>query len=335
MGGRLIDIARKVGVSEATVSRVLNDKPGVSQEVRDAVLTAVDVLGYERPARLRMERGRLVGLVLPELVNPIFPAFAEVIGGALVQQGFTPVLCTRSAGGVSEAEYVDLLIEQQVSGVIFVGGLCSEEAADHGHYLRLHRLGMPVVLINAAVDTVPFPRVTCDDALAMRCAMKHLSSLGHTRIGLLLGPIDHVPSNLKLAGARAMAAEQGWDWNPELVVHSQYSVEAAQAATVGLLAGGVTAIACASDMMALGAIRAARRAGLRVPEDISVVGYDDSVLMNSTSPALTTLRQPIETMGASAVDLLARAIVSGAEQVRELLFEPALVVRDSTAMIAS
>jgi DNA-binding LacI/PurR family transcriptional regulator len=194
---------------------------------------------------------------------------------------------------------------------------------------------MPVVLINAAVDTVPFPRVACDDALAMRYAVKHLSSLGHTKIGLLLGPTDHVPSNLKLVGARELAAEQGWSWNPQWVVHSQYSVEAAQASTAALLASGVTAIACASDMMALGAIRAARKAGLRVPEDISVVGYDDSVLMNSTSPALTTLRQPIEAMGATAVDLLVRAIVSGPDQVSELLFEPALVVRDSTAMIAS
>ncbi|MDR2974505.1 MAG: LacI family DNA-binding transcriptional regulator, partial [Propionibacteriaceae bacterium] len=101
MAGRLTDVARKVGVSEATVSRVLNDKPGVSQTTRDAVLTALDVLGYERPTKLRGDRAKLVGLVLPELANPIFPEFAEVIGGALAQQKFTPVLCTRSAGGIT------------------------------------------------------------------------------------------------------------------------------------------------------------------------------------------------------------------------------------------
>src|SRR5579863_10774582 len=103
---RLAEVAQKVGVSEATVSRVLNGKAGVSASTRDAVLTALDVLGYERPTQLRGERARLVGLVLPELQNPIFPALAEVVGGGLAQRGLTPVLCTSSAGGMSEAEYV-------------------------------------------------------------------------------------------------------------------------------------------------------------------------------------------------------------------------------------
>src|SRR5690242_20929337 len=116
---RLADVAKKVGVSEATVSRVLNGKTGVSDSTREAVLTALDVLGYERPTQLRGERARLVGLVLPELQNPIFPAFADAVGGALAQQGFTPVLCTRTAGGITEAQYVDLLLEQHVSGVLF------------------------------------------------------------------------------------------------------------------------------------------------------------------------------------------------------------------------
>src|SRR6187549_3494242 len=96
---RLAEVAQKVGVSEATVSRVLNGKAGVSDATREAVLTALDVLGYERPTQLRGERARLVGLVLPELQNPIFPAFADAIGGALAQHGFTPVLCTRTVGG--------------------------------------------------------------------------------------------------------------------------------------------------------------------------------------------------------------------------------------------
>src|SRR3954468_13222105 len=115
MARRLAEVASKVGVSEATVSRVLNGKPGVSDATRAAVLTALDVLGYERPTQLRGERARLVGLVLPELGNPLFPAVAEVVGGALAQQGFTPVLRTRTAGWLSEADYIEMLIDQQVS----------------------------------------------------------------------------------------------------------------------------------------------------------------------------------------------------------------------------
>lgn len=107
---RLAEVAKKVGVSEATVSRVLNGKPGVSDSTREAVLTALDVLGYERPSKLRGQRARMIGLVVPEVQNPIFPALAEVIGANLAQRGFTPVLCTRTAGGLSEANYVDMLL---------------------------------------------------------------------------------------------------------------------------------------------------------------------------------------------------------------------------------
>src|SRR2546423_6184356 len=143
MTRRLAEVAQYVGVSEATVSRVLNGKPGISDATRAAVLTALDVLGYERPSKLRGQRARLVGLVLPELQNPIFPAFAEVVAGALAQRGFTPVLCTRTEEGVSEVEYVDMLLEQQVSGVIFAGGLYAQAAADHEHYRRTRGRGPP------------------------------------------------------------------------------------------------------------------------------------------------------------------------------------------------
>jgi len=331
MGGRLSVVADKVGVSEATVSRVLNGRPGVSEATRNAVLTALDVLGYERPTKLRGDRNRLVGLVLPELGNPIFPAFAEVIGGALAQQRFTPVLCTRSAGGITESEYVDLLLDQQVSGVIFVGGLFSERAADHSHYDRLHSLGLPVVLVNAAIESMPFAKVACDDALAMEQALGHLYSLGHERVGVLLGPADHVPSQLKLDAARKYWQRNHHKVDPRLIVHSQYSLEAGQASCAQLLEAGATGIACASDMLALGAIRAARRAGLKVPEQVSVVGYDDSALMNSTEPALTTVRQPIEPMGRAAVEILSQLITGSGSTSPALLFEPELVVRASTA----
>ncbi len=196
---RLAEVAKKVGVSEATVSRVLNGKAGVSESTRESVLTALDVLGYERPTQLRGERARLIGLVLPELQNPIFPALAEVIGGNLAQRGFTPVLCTRTAGGLSEADYVDMLLDQHASGVVFAGGHFAELAAPHDHYRLLHSRGIPVVLINAAIENLDFPCVATDDVTAAGQSFRHLASLGHERIGLILGPEDHMPSRRKLA----------------------------------------------------------------------------------------------------------------------------------------
>jgi len=331
MSRRLAEVAKQVGVSEATVSRVLNEKPGVSEATRQAVLTALDVLGYERPSKLRGERARLVGLFLPELQNPIFPAFGEVVGGGLAQNGYTPVLCTQTVGGISEADNVELLLQQHVSGVVFVGGQYTQQDAPHDHYRRLAELRLPTVLVNAPVSELSFATVSTDDAVAIELAWNHLVQLGHRRIGIVLGPADHIPSQRKLAGARRIAQATGVPLPDAQVVNSHYSLEAGQAATARLLGSGVTAVICASDPLALGAIRAVRRAGKNVPNDVSVVGFDDSALMNSIDPPLTTVRQPIEPMGRMVIELLVAQLSGTAAPPEEYLFEPELVVRGSTA----
>ena len=329
---RLAEVAAKVGVSEATVSRVLNGKTGVSETTRSAVLTALDVLGYERPTQLRGERARLVGLVLPELQNPIFPAFADVAGNALAQRGFTPVLCTRTAGGVSEADYLELLLEQHVSGIVFAGGQYAQADGTHEHYRQMIRRKLPAVLINAAVDDIGYPRVSCDDAVAIEQVFAHLTSLGHRCVGAVLGPTDHVPSRRKLDALSACAEQAGVDLVAE---HAMFSLEGGQAVATRLLQRGVTAMVCSSDPLALGAIRAVRRRGLQVPKDVSIVGYDDSAFMTCTDPPLTTVRQPIEAMGRAAVELLASQIAGKPVVDEELLFEPELVVRSSTGPVDS
>jgi DNA-binding LacI/PurR family transcriptional regulator len=314
---------------------VLNGKPGISESTRATVLTALDVMGYERPTQLRGDRARLVGLVLPELQNPIFPALAEVVGGALAQRGFTPVLCTRTTGGLSEADYVAMLLERQVSGVVFAGGQYAEADAPHEHYAQLLDVRLPVVLVNAAAEHLDFPRASTDDAVAMEQAFGHLASLGHERIGLILGPADHVPSRRKFTAYEGALERAGLRWDPALVERTMFSLEGGQAAATRLVKHGVTGIICASDPLALGAIRAVRRAGLDVPGDVSVVGFDDSAFMNCTDPPLTTVRQPIEAMGRAAVMMLVSQIDGAAVTAEELLFEPELVVRGSTARISA
>jgi DNA-binding LacI/PurR family transcriptional regulator len=333
MTRRLAEVARYVGVSEATVSRVLNGKPGISDNTRQAVLTALDVLGYDRPAKLRGERARLVGLILPELQNPIFPAFAEVAAGDLAKRGFTPVLCTRTANGVSESDYVDMLLDQHVSGVLFSGGLYAQAEADHEHYRRLKERGLPAVLVNAAVEGIGFPGVSVDDKHAVEQAYAHLASLGHDRIGLILGPRDHMPSARKLAGYTAAVGARGRGVDEGFVERTLFSMEGGHAAGSRLVGRGATALICASDVHALGAIRAVRRLGQSVPGDVSVVGFDDSVFMSCIDPPLTTVRQPIEAMGQAAVALLVGQIVGQTPPTEELMFEPELVVRRSTGPV--
>ncbi|ABP53279.1 LacI family DNA-binding transcriptional regulator [Salinispora tropica] len=335
MRARLSDIAQQAEVSEATVSRVLNDRPGVAPETRQAVLTALDVLGYERPARLRKRCAGLVGLVVPELDNPIFPAFAQIIESALAPTGFTPVLCTQTPGGIREDEYVEMLLDRQVSGIVFVSGLHADTTADHDRYRALIARPLPVVMVNGYAPNLRAPFISCDDREAAELAVTHLVALGHRRIGLITGPDRFVPVQRKVAGYKA-AMRYRTDVSDaelaELTELSLFGVEGGEAAATRLLDRGVTGLVCGSDPMALGAIRAARQRGLTVPRDISVVGYDDSPLMAFTDPPLTTVRQPVAAMAIAAVRALVDEINGHAAPHSEYLFRPELVVRGSTAV---
>jgi LacI family repressor for deo operon, udp, cdd, tsx, nupC, and nupG len=336
MRTRLSDIATQAGVSEATVSRVLNDKPGVSVDTRQSVLTALDVLGYERPARLRKKSAGLVGLLVPELDNPIFPAFAQVIESVLAQEGYTSVLCTQTPGGVTEDEYVEMLLDRQVSGIAFVSGVHADTAADHERYRRLVARKLPIVLINGYVKGIEAPFVSCDDRAASEMAVSHLASLGHRRIGLISGPERFVPVQRKLIGFRSTMTRLLGTTEKELadlvaLSVSLFGVEGGAAAAGRLLDQGITGIVCGSDLMALGAIREARSRGLRVPADVSVVGFDDSPLIAFTDPPLTTIRQPVISMAVSAVRALVDEINGHPAPHSEYIFRPELVMRGSTA----
>jgi DNA-binding LacI/PurR family transcriptional regulator len=189
---------------------------------------------------------------------------------------------------------------------------------------------VPAVLVNAAVEQIGFPAVSTDDAVAVEQAFGHLHTLGHEEIGIVLGPEDHMPSRRKLDTFTAMAKAAGIEKRVH-VERAMFSIEGGQAAGSRLLQRGVTAVVCASDPLALGVIRAVRRAKREVPRDVSVVGFDDSAFMNCTDPPLTTVRQPIDAMGRAVVTLLANQIEGAAASDEELLFEPELVVRSSTA----
>jgi LacI family transcriptional regulator, repressor for deo operon, udp, cdd, tsx, nupC, and nupG len=323
---RLADIAAQAGVSEATVSRVLNGRAGVSAATGQAVLTALDVLGYERPLRLRQRSAGLVGLVVPELDNPIFPAFAQVIETGCAQHGYTPVLCTQTPGGVSEDEYVEMLLDRGVSGIVFVSGLHSDVHTDVARYQKLTGRRLPIVFVNGYVEAVSAPFVSNDDTVAIELAVGHLSSLGHRRIGFACGPDRYTPVRRKLAAFRS-AVGAGAD---DFVEISLFSVEGGQAAAVRLLDKGVTGIVCGSDLMALGAVLAVRQRGLSVPQDVSVVGYDDSPLIAFTDPPLTTVRQPVHAMGMAAVRALIDEINGQGAPHAEYVFRPELIVRGST-----
>jgi alanine racemase len=335
---RLAEIAERAGVSIATVSRVLNDKPGVHDRTRQAVLTAVDVLGYDRPSRLRPRMTGLVGLIVPELENPIFPRFAQLVETTLARSGYTPLLCTQSPGGIHEDDYVETLLARGVSGIIFVSGLHANTRTDPQRYHRLHALGMPMVLVNGYVEGLDVPFVSADDELASDLAVAHLAHMGHTRIGLATGQRRYFPVVRRMQGFRdAMRRHVDPDLDDEalddLVETTYFTIEGGSMAAHALLDRGVTAVVCGSDLMALGVIRAARQRGLEVPAGLSVVGSDDSLLVAFTDPPLTTVRQPVQAMADATARALLDQIEGMAPPSTELLFAPELVVRGSTARV--
>lgn len=325
----LAHIAQQAGVSTATVSRVLNGKSNVAEATRRQVLVALDVLGYERPETLHQTSRGLVGLIVPELSNPIFPMFAQEIEQLLASTGHTPLLCTQTPGGTSEDEYIEMLVDRGVAGMIFVSGRHADSSSDVTRYQRLRERGVPLVTINGNAAQIKVPGFTTDDRAAARIAVEYLISLGHRRIGMAIGPTRMVPAERKVAGyTEAMGRLAPGE--PLRVIETLYTYEGGVACAAELIEQGCTAAVCGSDVMALGVIQGVRAAGLAVPENMSVIGYDDSPLIPMTNPPLTTVRQPVAAIARAAVSTLLAGINGEHTPDAEILFTPDLVVRGST-----
>lgn len=329
VAARLNDIAAYAGVSVATASRVLNGRPGVAEVTRRNVMTAVDVLGYERPPSLQSRRLGLIGVVIAELDNPIFPLFAQAIERALPSFGYNALLCTRQLGGPAERATIELLQEHGVAGIVFVSGRHSDTLADHAHYYELRDQGVPLAFINGHIPDLDATFVATDDLAGMDLAVRHLLELGHRHIGLATGSTRYVPSTRKLAAFRqAMHRHRTDAVTAENI--GDYSIEGGHAAATDLITRGCTAIIAASDMIALGIIRGVRALNLDVPRDISVIGCDGSPIMSFTDPPLTSLKQPVEQLAGATVRSLIAEIEGTPRPRNELLFQPELILRGST-----
>lgn len=320
---RLSDLAAAVGVSTATVSRVLNDKPGVAHSTRSAVLAAARAAGRHADED-RGEDDGLITVIIPELDNPGFARFATELSLLLSAAGRNMMLLTTGPGAHTEVQHLEAMRNLPVAGLIFVSGTLADSLVPHEHYQRLTRAGLPVVAINAYDPDVTGSFFSCSDAEAVALSVSHLRSLGHERIGLAVGQQRYQPA------ARKQAAFLGYGFDESSVVSTTFSVEGGHAAAARLLDAGHSALICGSDVMALGAIREARSRGLDVPSDVSIVGYDDSPLMAFTAPALTTLRQPVSAMCQAAVRALLGGLTGQPAEPSEMLFHPELIIRNST-----
>jgi DNA-binding LacI/PurR family transcriptional regulator len=329
----LRDVAREAGVSVATASRVVSGLDNVRSETRERVERAMRELLYVPPGR-RAATG-VIGLLLPDFENPIFPALAQAMENRATAAGFASILCSTASAAYREVDYVHMLLDRKVDGMIFISCEMTNMSGEHDHYARLVDEGARIVFVNGALNALNVPSVGVDEGIAGELATQHLIDLGHRRIGYVAGPDYYLPTRQKAAGRESALRGAGLDADG-LVAHGEFSVEGGREALRELLARAQrpTGVICSSDLMAVGVLQEAAAQGLRVPEDLSVVGFDGIDATRWTNPPLTTVKQPIEEIAETAVNALKSLIEDPRKPLPDFSFRPRLAVRGSTARAA-
>ncbi|WP_392543565.1 LacI family DNA-binding transcriptional regulator [Oryzobacter telluris] len=326
-------MARRAGVGRGTASRVVNGSPHVSESARAAVLRAVDELGYvpNRAARsLVTRRTDTVALVVSEDGDRLFgdPYFAAAVRGIGERLGSTPVqLLLMMAGRPRErARVLDYLTDRHADGALLLSLHADDDLPD-----VLEARGVPTVCAGRPAQRRPACVVDAANHEGGRAAVAHLVERGRRAVAVITGPQDMSSGVDRLAGAREAWSAAGLDPADLRVVEGDYSERSGEAAMRGLLAAGPPpdGVFAASDLMATGALRVLRGAGLRVPLDVSLVGFDDAPVCRHTDPELSTVRQPVEEMGAVMADLLL-ARIAGQVVAAETVLPTTLVVRGSS-----
>jgi DNA-binding LacI/PurR family transcriptional regulator len=327
----LRDVAEQAGVSLATASRVVSGLDNVRFETRERVERAMRELLYVPPGR-RPATG-MIGLLVPSLENPIFPALAQAMEERATEAGFASILCNTTAAAFREVDYVHMLLDRGADGMIFISCEMTNMSGDHDHYGRLVEEGARLVFVNGALNTLNVPSVGVDERTAGELATQHLIDLGHERIGYVAGPDHYLPTRQKAAGRRSALRAAGLD--PDgLVAHGEdFSIEGGRSAVRELLARAEppTGVICSSDLMAIGALHEAAEQRLRVPENVSIVGFDGIDATAWTNPALTTVEQPIEEIAETAVNSLRTLMDDPGKPLPDSFFRPRLRHRASTA----
>jgi DNA-binding LacI/PurR family transcriptional regulator len=327
-------VAQRAGVSLATASRVINGGDQVRHETRERVERAMRELLYIPPGRPGVSGA--IGLFVPDLANPIFPLLAAAMEKHATSVGLSTILCNTTGSPTRETEYVHMLLERQVAGMIFISSELGDLRADHSHYRRLLAAGARLVFVNGANDDLAVAAVGVDERAAGHLATQHLIDLGHRRIAFVAGPDHYLPTLLKAAGRENALRAAGID-PAGLVEHSNFSVDGGRSSARSLLArdNPPTGVICSNDLMAIGVMQEAEKVGLHIPDDVSVVGFDGIPAATWTKPALTTIEQPVEKIAETAITVLRTLIADPERELPQFLFRPTLQVRGSTAAARS
>jgi LacI family transcriptional regulator len=327
----LQNVADAAGVHRSTASRALNPDTAhlVADEVVERIRAHARRLGYRRDAMaagLRTKRSRLVGVVVPDIANPVFGPILSAIEIALRANGFSALVVNAGADPQEQIGIVESLVGRRVEGLVLATARQDDPVVTY-----CLAAGVPTVLVNRAEADRRASAVVSDDVLGLRLAVQHLIGLGHRRIGHLAGPPHLSTGALRRRGYEEAMRIAGLEREILVEAAAAYTRPAGRAAAESLLdRGGVTAIAAANDLLALGAYEALAARGLACPQDVSIVGHNDMPLVDMVAPPLTTIRIGLKQMGDETARLLLEQMRGRPETVTRIV-EPQLVVRGSTA----
>ena len=327
----LTDVARKAGVSIATVSRVINDSDKVTKQTRDKIQRIMTELGYvpNRVARrLRQKGGRrhLLGLILPDIQNPFNAEIARGIEDVAYANQFAVLLCNSDEDLEKESFYIDVMRAESVDGVILPPIQESDAAV-----LKLIERGMPVVVVDRALKSTDVDTVEIDNFLGAYEAVQHLIKIGHKRIAFIGGPVNISTSRERRRGYQEAHQNANIPVDPSLMLAGNYKQDSGRELTNKLLelSSPPTALFVTNGPMAMGALEVVHRRNLTVPGDLAIIGFDDLPWAEALDPPLTVVRQPAYEVGKAAAEMLLNRLGNPYLPVARLRLRPQLILRKS------
>ena len=336
MGVTIKDIANEAGVSATTVSRVLNNKPDVSDQTKQRIEQVIDELNYNPNGIARglvLNKTHTLGLVIPDISNPFFPEVAKGIEDKAKKLGYSVIFCNTDNHNQGEKEAIELMKSKQVDGMIVSLAINEQNKQE---LAELAEENFPIIQIDRKIPKSGFPAVVIDNQTAAYQAVSHLINLGHEKIAHISGDLAVKTAQDRLAGFKEAIKSARIDLLEKWIKTGDYSRDSGYQQMKDLLNldDQPTAVFIANDLMALGAYEAIFEAGLKIPEDISIVGYDDIEVASVIRPSLTTISQPEYQLGVTAAELLINSIENDEGLVQEdQILSAELVKRDSSTEI--
>jgi LacI family transcriptional regulator len=318
----LKDVAKAAGVSLASASYAVNKTGSLGEDTRAHVLNIAEELGYRQNLSARATRtGRTgaIGFVVPDMTNPFFPSLAQSVVQRARQNGYSVFVTDSEGDPDQEMEVIRQLIGRGVDGIVWF-------PVNDDNSLAKINADLPIIVIDRTVSG--FECIQADYSEGGRLAAEHLVNLGHRSIGVVAGPLD-----VKSMRDRCQAAEGAIKSRANLAftVENAFATELEKSVADAIVSKSATAVFCGSDLIAIGVLRVARAAGLTIPGDLSIVGFDDIPWAEYCTPTLTTIEMPVDEMAAEAVDALLRKIDGESDSNRRVVFNVNLIVRESTA----